>query len=197
MATAKLVGIGLVAGAFGALFGVGGGIVIVPLLVFLFAFDQRRASATSLGAILITAACALLRLRDRAGGLRRLAARLPIDLVGLLGLAAGVLAGLFGVGGGIVFVPALIFGLGLSQLHAEATSLLAILPTAIVGSWRQHRYGNIDLRAALTVGLASIIGVQAGVAAAESLPESQLRRLFGVLLLITSAQIAWRARRES
>jgi len=54
MATAKLVGIGLVAGAFGALFGVGGGIVIVPLLVFLFAFDQRRASATSLGAILIT-----------------------------------------------------------------------------------------------------------------------------------------------
>ena len=108
-----------------------------------------------------------------------------------------MLAGLFGVGGGIVFVPALVLGLGLSQLHAEATSLLAILPTAIVGSWRQHRYGNIDLRAALTVGLASIIGVQAGVAAAESLPESQLRRLFGVLLLITSAQIAWRARRES
>jgi uncharacterized membrane protein YfcA len=101
------------------------------------------------------------------------------------------------VGGGIVFVPALIFGLGLSQLHAEATSLLAILPTAIVGSWRQQRYGNIDLRAALTVGLASIIGVQAGVAAAESLPESHLRRLFGVLLLITSAQIVWRARRES
>jgi hypothetical protein len=55
MATAKLVGIGLVAGTFGALFGVGGGILIVPLLVFFFAFDQRRASATSLGAILITA----------------------------------------------------------------------------------------------------------------------------------------------
>jgi len=122
---------------------------------------------------------------------------LTILLVGLLGLVAGVLAGLFGVGGGIVFVPALIFGLGLSQLHAEATSLLAILPTAIVGSWRQQRYGNIDLRAALTVGLAAIIGVQAGVAAAESLPESHLRRLFGVLLLITSAQIVWRARRES
>ena len=65
---------------------------------------------------------------------------MTIVLVGLLGLAAGVLAGLFGVGGGIVFVPALIFGLGLSQLHAEAT--------AIVASWRQRRYGNIDLRAA-------------------------------------------------
>ncbi len=54
MATLKLVGIGLVAGAFGALFGVGGGIVIVPLLVLVLAIDQRRASATSLAAILIT-----------------------------------------------------------------------------------------------------------------------------------------------
>jgi uncharacterized membrane protein YfcA len=122
---------------------------------------------------------------------------LTIALVLLVGLAAGVLAGLFGVGGGIVFVPALIFGLGLTQLHAEATSLLAIIPTAIVGSWRQQRYGNIDVRAALTVGLASVVGVQAGVAAAESLPESGLRRLFGVLLLITSVQIVWRARRGS
>lgn len=122
---------------------------------------------------------------------------MTLVLIALVGLAAGVLAGLFGVGGGIVFVPALVFGLGLTQLHAEATSLLAILPTALVGSWRQHRYGNIDMRAALTVGLASVLGVQAGVAAAESLPESSLRRLFGVLLLITSVQIAWRARRGS
>jgi uncharacterized membrane protein YfcA len=122
---------------------------------------------------------------------------LTIALVALVGLAGGVLAGLFGVGGGIIFVPALVFGLGLTQLHAEATSLLAILPTAFVGSWRQHRYGNIDARAALTIGLASVLGVQAGVAAAEALPESGLRRLFGVLLLITSVQIAWRARRGS
>jgi hypothetical protein len=122
---------------------------------------------------------------------------LTLVLVGLLGLLAGVLAGLFGVGGGIVFVPALVFGLGLTQLHAEASSLLAILPTAIVGSWRQRRYGNIDVRSALAIGLASILGVQAGVAAAEALPESSLRRLFGVLLLVTSLQIAWRARRGS
>ena len=122
---------------------------------------------------------------------------MTLVLVGLLGLLAGVLAGLFGVGGGIVFVPALVFGLGLTQLHAEASSLLAILPTAIVGSWRQRRYGNIDVRAALVIGLASILGVQAGVATAEALPESSLRRLFGVLLLVTSLQIAWRARRGS
>ena len=122
---------------------------------------------------------------------------MTIALVALIGLVGGVLAGLFGVGGGIIFVPALVFGLGLTQLHAEATSLLAILPTAFVGSWRQLRYGNIDVRAALSIGLASVLGVQAGVAAAESVPETELQRLFGVLLLITAAQIVWRARRGS
>ena len=118
-------------------------------------------------------------------------------LVAVIGLGGGVLAGLFGVGGGIVFVPTLALGLGLTQLHAEATSLLAILPTAVAGSWRQYRYGNVDLRAAALVGLASIGGVQFGVLLAESLPEATLRRLFGILLLATAGHIAWRARRGS
>jgi uncharacterized protein len=122
---------------------------------------------------------------------------LTIVVVALIGLAGGVLAGLFGVGGGIVFVPTLALGLGLTQLHAEASSLLAILPTAVVGSWRQQRYGNIDIRAALTIGIASILGVQGGVLLAEALPEATLRRLFGALLLLTAGQIGWRARRGS
>jgi uncharacterized protein len=122
---------------------------------------------------------------------------MTIALVAVAGLAAGVLAGLFGVGGGIVFVPTLALLLGLTQLHAEATSLLAILPTAVVGSWRQRRYGNIDLRAAALVGLASIAGVQAGVLLAEALPESALRRLFGLLMILTAGQIVWRERRRS
>ena len=204
MATLKLVGIGLGSGFFAALFGVGGGIVIVPLLVFLLAFDQRRASATSLAAILLSSlagaltyslhgevkpgaaalvgipavvgvlagtcaaaararAAALLRVRAPARRRRGAAARMTIVLVALIGLVGGVLAGLFGVGGGIIFVPTLALGLGLTQLHAEASSLLAILPTALVGSWRQQRYGNIDVRAAATIGVASILGVQAGV----------------------------------
>jgi uncharacterized protein len=120
-----------------------------------------------------------------------------IALVVLIGLLGGVLAGLFGVGGGILFVPTLALGLGLTQLHAEATSLLAILPTAIVGSWRQHRYGNVDVRAAAFIGVASIGGVQAGVQLAESLPESTLRRLFGVLLLVTAVHVVWRTRPRS
>jgi uncharacterized membrane protein YfcA len=120
-----------------------------------------------------------------------------IALAIALGLTAGVMSGLFGVGGGILFVPTLALVLGLTQLHAEASSLLAILPTAIVGTWRQRRYGNVDFRAAAIIGIASIAGVQVGVVVAESLPDSTLRKLFGVLLLIVSAQIVWRARQRS
>jgi uncharacterized membrane protein YfcA len=118
-------------------------------------------------------------------------------LAGVFGVAGGVLAGLFGVGGGILFVPTLTLVLGLTQLHAEVTSLLAILPTALAGTIRQRRYGNIDLRAAAFVGAASIGGVQLGVLLAESLPEAALRRLFGVLVLAVAVQIVWRTRRKS
>jgi hypothetical protein len=118
-------------------------------------------------------------------------------VIGLIGVAGGTLAGLFGVGGGILFVPALALVLGLTQLHAEASSLLAILPTALVGSWRQRHYGNVDLRVAAIIGAASILGVQGGVQLAESLPEGLLRRLFGILLALIAVQIVWRIRGRS
>lgn len=113
-----------------------------------------------------------------------------------LGFAAGILAGFFGVGGGILFVPTLV-ALGLSQLDAEATSLLAILPTVAAGTWRQRRYGNVRGRDALVLGLTSILGAVAGVQIATALPELVLRRLFAVLLLGVAAQLAWRARRPA
>jgi uncharacterized membrane protein YfcA len=111
-----------------------------------------------------------------------------------LGLAAGVLAGMFGVGGGILFVPTLV-ALGLGQLEAQATSLLAILPTVLAGAWNQHRYGNLRVRTALVIGVASIVGVEVGAQLATSLPEDSLRRVFGVLLLAVAAQLAWRTYR--
>jgi uncharacterized membrane protein YfcA len=117
-------------------------------------------------------------------------------LAGAIGLVAGVLAGLFGVGGGILFVPTLTLVLGLTQLHAEASSLLAILPTAAAGAWRQRRYGNVRWRPALILGLSAIIGVEAGVQLAEALPEHALRRLFGLLMLAVAAQLAWRTLRK-
>jgi uncharacterized membrane protein YfcA len=117
-------------------------------------------------------------------------------LAAVLGFVAGVLAGLFGVGGGILFVPTLVLVLGLTQVHAEATSLLAVLPTVLVGAWRQHRYGNVDWRTALFVGLGSVAGVEGGVQLAKTLPEDTLRRLFAVFTLLVAANLAWRALRS-
>jgi uncharacterized membrane protein YfcA len=116
-----------------------------------------------------------------------------IVLAIVLGVLAGVLAGMFGVGGGILFVPTLVV-LGLSTHQAAATSLLAIVPTAVVGVWRQTRYGNVHVRAALVLGLASIAGVEAGVRIAIALPEHALRRLFGILLLAVAVQLVYRVR---
>lgn len=111
-----------------------------------------------------------------------------------LGLAAGVLAGLFGVGGGILFVPTLV-ALGLGQLEAQGTSLLAILPTVAAGALNQRRYGHLRARTAAVVGLASIAGVELGARIVTELPESLLRRLFGLLLFVVAAQLVWRTRR--
>ncbi len=111
-----------------------------------------------------------------------------------LGFAAGLLAGFFGVGGGILFVPTLV-ALGLPQRAAEARSLLANRPTGAAGTGRQRHYGNVRWRTALALGVASIAGAAAGVQIATALPEDVLRRLFAVLLLGVAAQLAWRSRR--
>jgi uncharacterized membrane protein YfcA len=112
-----------------------------------------------------------------------------------LGLLAGEASGLFGIGGGTLFVPALV-ALGLGQIEAQATSLLAILPTVLVGAANQHRYGNLRARTALIVGVASIAGVEVGARIATALPETTLRRLFAVLLFAVAVQLAWRAYRR-
>jgi len=113
----------------------------------------------------------------------------------VLGLAAGVLAGMFGVGGGILFVPTLV-ALGLDHHDALGTSLLAIIPTVLVGTWRQSRYGNVRWRGAAVLGIAAAAAAQGGVALAEALSDATLRRLFAGLLVLVAVQIAWRARRR-
>jgi len=112
----------------------------------------------------------------------------------LLGAVAGVLAGMFGVGGGILFVPVLV-ALGLDQHEATGTSLLAIIPTAVVGTWRQARYGNVRWQSAAIIAAAAVVAAQGGVVLAESLSGATLRKLFAALLAVVAAQIAWRARR--
>jgi uncharacterized membrane protein YfcA len=106
-----------------------------------------------------------------------------------LGFAAGALSGLFGVGGGTLFVPTLVIVLDQGQLSAQATSLAAMIPVVLFGAWRQSGYGNVRWRVAAVVGLASAVGVAGGSALADSLPEQALRKLFAVFLLVVALQL--------
>jgi uncharacterized membrane protein YfcA len=199
--------VGASAGALSGLFGVGGGILIVPGLVLIGGMGQRSAHATSLASIVPIAiagaagyaldgavdwpAAGLLVAGAAAGtiagthllgripsrGLRVLfalfllaaAAALPFEVAGTgfrvelnivdvtlliaLGVVAGLLAGLLGVGGGIVMVPGLVLLISVSQVVAKGTSLVVIIPTALVGTIRNARRGDVDIPTATVVGV--------------------------------------------
>jgi uncharacterized membrane protein YfcA len=107
-----------------------------------------------------------------------------------IGVAAGVLGGLLGLGGGVLFVPGLVIFLGLGQHPAEATSLLAIVPVALVGTINQDRYGNVRRKDALLMGALSLFGVAGGVALANALSGAVLRTTFALLMLFVATQMA-------
>jgi hypothetical protein len=109
-----------------------------------------------------------------------------------IGLAGGVIAGLLGVGGGVLFVPGLVIFLGLDQHQAEATSLLAIIPVAIVGTYVQDRYGNVRRDDALLLGALSLAGAAGGVVLANALSGTVLRDAFAGLLVIIAGQFVRR-----
>jgi uncharacterized protein len=110
-----------------------------------------------------------------------------------LGFLAGAVGGLLGVGGGILFVPALAVFLDQTQIEAEATSLLAIIPVAVVGAWRQRAYGNVRLRDGLVVGALSPAGVVAGTVLANNVSQRTLEVAFACLVLAFAAQFLRRA----
>jgi uncharacterized membrane protein YfcA len=107
--------------------------------------------------------------------------------------AGGAVGGLVGVGGGVLFVPALAIFLDATQVEAEATSLLVIVPVALVGTWRQHRYGNVRLREGLTIGLLSVPGVAVGVVIANLLPQRALELGFAAFALFIAYRLLRRA----
>lgn len=111
----------------------------------------------------------------------------------LIGVLAGLFAGLLGIGGGALFVPALTLLLGLGQVDAEATSLLAIVPLAIVGTWRQRAYGNVRERDALLLGVLATAGAVGGVVIANAVPERALQIMFAGLQLYVAFALARRA----
>ena len=247
---ARLALIGAAGGLLSGLFGVGGGILMVPLLVNFGRMDQRRASATSLAAIVpaaiagganyaangevdwLAALCvavggvigsylgAMLLKRIPLGVLRWafiallvvVAVRfalvpplrggsgiefewwMPIALAAV-GLLIGIASGLFGIGGGVIAVPALVALFGAGDLVAKGTSLLIMLPTSVSGTLANLRERNVDLRAGLIVGVAATICTFPGVALAFLVPPEVSGWLFAALLAVAAVQLAVRALR--
>jgi uncharacterized membrane protein YfcA len=235
--------LGVVAGFLGGLFGVGGGILIVPALVLFMHMDQRLAHGTSLAAVLPIAVASLIgyTLEDKvdwpvgallaivavggavigthilhvlpqrvlgyvfAGFLLLTAVRLVADhssavgrsdltvgrgaLLVLIGLITGILAGLLGVGGGIVMVPAMIVLFGIPAVVAKGTSLAVIVPTAVMGTWRNRTKHNTDLRIAAVVGMAGIVSAFAASQVSVGLSETTSNVLFAILLAAVAVRM--------
>ena len=111
----------------------------------------------------------------------------------IMGFAGGMVGGLLGVGGGVLFVPALAIFLDESQVRAEATSLLAIVPVALVAVWRQLGYGNVRVRDGLVIGALSPLGVGIGVVVANEISQRALELAFAGLALVIATQLVIRA----
>lgn len=122
---------------------------------------------------------------------------MDLVLAALFGLAGGILGGLVGVGGGILFVPALVIFLDEAQVRAEATSLLAVVVVAAAGSWRQHGYGNVRVPDAAVIGALSLAGVVVGVVVANEVSERALEVSFSILALAIAGQLVVRASRPA
>lgn len=242
--------VGIAAGFMSGLFGVGGGILVVPALVMVMKMDQRLAHGTSLAAVLPISVASLLGyaaadqvdwpvalflaigavvgavlgtkllhvLPHRAlafgfaGLLLATAVRLfvPISATGredlsvimavglvVVGLVTGILAGLLGVGGGIVMVPAMIVLLGLSSVLAKGTSVAVIVPTAIMGTWRNRTKRNADLRTAGIVGVAGIVSALLGTVVSRRLSDDLANVLFAILLTLVAVKMLLEQRRTS
>jgi len=241
--------VGLAAGLLSGIFGVGGGILIVPGLVFFAKMDQRRAHGTSLAAVLPISISSLvtywahdhvdwpvalfLAVGAVAGALlgtkllktvkhevlsMGFAAVLIVSAVRLywstsgsgrdqltllicialiaVGVATGVLAGLLGVGGGVIMIPAMMVLLGLPNVIAKGTSLAVIIPTAITGTFRNRSASNVDMRAAVIVGVGGIFSAIAGGWISARLSESLSNALFATLLVVVAGRLVFQESRR-
>jgi uncharacterized membrane protein YfcA len=129
---------------------------------------------------------------------------IPIDVTGrhditvlsavallVLGLVTGVLAGLLGVGGGIIMVPAMVVLFGLAPVVAKGTSLAVIIPTAVMGTWRNRRKANADLRVAAIVGVAGVVSAVLGGWVSDQLSDDVANILFAILLVVVAVRMVW------
>jgi len=247
--TSTIVVVGLAAGLLSGMFGVGGGILIVPGLVLIAKMDQRIAHGTSLAAVLPISAASLVtywthdkvdwsvagwlalgaimgallgtRLlhvlphRTLALGFSTLlivtAVRLflpltaggrdPLDMAAAfalvaIGVATGVLAGLLGVGGGVVMVPAMMVALSMPSAFAKGTSVAVIIPTAVMGTWRNRTKRNVDVKSAAICGLGGIPAAVVGGWVSAQMSDTVSNVLFATLLIVVAVRLLLQVRAE-
>jgi uncharacterized membrane protein YfcA len=247
---ARIAVIGVLAGFLAGMFGVGGGILIVPALVLFTGMSQRLAHGTSLAAVvpisissvisyaahdnidwpvavwlaigavagaiigtkllsvlphrtlgimfsvILLASAVRLFVAGDADGRAALTVGAALLLVAI-GFVTGVLAGLLGVGGGVVMVPVMILVFGIPPVIAKGTSAAVIIPTAIMGTWRNRKKGNTDLRAALVIGVAGIVTAAIGSVIADQMSDTVSNVLFAALLTIVALRLLWQIHSES
>ena len=247
----RAIAVGLAAGFLSGLFGVGGGILMVPAMVIGLGIAQKLAHGTSLAAVLPIGlsgviayalddkvdwpVLALLAVGSVVGAvvgthilhhipqravayafaallvataLRLLVdhseatGRAPLSLLGaaalvMIGCATGVLAGLLGVGGGIVMVPAMVVGFGIPAAIAKGTSLGVVVPTSMMGTWRNASKGNVDMRLAAYLGLSGVVSAFAASRISIGMSEALSNVLFALLLLVVAARMLWSLRNEA
>jgi uncharacterized protein len=246
---AAAAGVGLLAGFLSGLFGIGGGLLIVPALVLVLGMEQRLAHGTSLAAVLpiavsgvigfavegsvdwpvaavitvgsmtgavigthalhvlpvrvlgygfaallLISAARLLVGDSDAGGRADLSVPTVLLLIGI-GLLSGTIAGLLGVGGGVVMIPAMIILVGLPAVDAKGTSLAVIVPTSIVATERNLRRHNADLKTAAAVGLAGIVSAYFATRISVGLDEQLSNRLFAALIVVVAVRMIITTRR--
>lgn len=245
-----VVAIGVGAGFLSGMFGVGGGILVVPALVLLLKFDQRLANGTSLGAVLpisisslvtywshdnvdwsmalwlaigalggallgtrwihvlprrvlgylfalmLVATAVRLFIPMSADGRDPITAVAAVALV-LIGLVTGTLAGLLGIGGGVVMVPAMVVFFNELNVVAKGTSVAVIIPTSIMGTWRNWKADNVDLRVAGIVGVAGIVSAVGGGIIADHMSQDVSNILFASLVLVVAMRMIFDLRRDS
>jgi uncharacterized membrane protein YfcA len=237
----RVVLIGLAAGLLGGMFGVGGGLLIVPALVLVLGFEQRLAHGTSLAAILPIALASLVTYwtvgnvdwpaalwlslgalggavagtkllqilphRTLALGFTAVLAitairlfftteaigRQDLTLASMAGLVivgalSGILAGLLGVGGGVIMVPAMIVLFGIEPVVAKGTSVAVIIPTALMGTWRNRTHSNADLKVGAVIGTCGMISAVAGGLIADQMSPAVSNALFAGLLIVVIAR---------
>lgn len=248
--TARVVAIGVGAGLLSGMFGVGGGILVVPALVLMLKFDQRLANGTSLGAVLPISVASLVTYWSHDNVDWIMAAWLVVGALGgavlgtrwihvlprqvlgylfavmllvtavrlfipmtadgrdvitavsavalvLIGLVTGTLAGLLGIGGGVVMVPAMIVFFSELNVVAKGTSVAVIIPTAIMGTWRNWKADNIDLRVATIVGSGGIVSAVVGGVIADRMSQDLSNILFASLVLVVAIRMVVDLRRDA